>query len=442
MAADNVLVNADFAEVDEDGSPVSWELGLGNPRTAPELRVVSDDGQRWARFRMNDNGASMGYLSQDVTLPDGCEAVRVQALIRCKGDARALDHSVMRVFWNAEPKLHNGWPPWLYRHFLEPDSLNARNARVDVVLPVPMEGANLLRLDLMARWSPGGSVSFSEVSVTPCEAPEPRIVTLAVVQGHAKGTLDDACEWAAEQVATAAEMGADLVVLGEAINAAGLGMKALDTCEPIPGGPMSLALSAAAAKHGIYVVAGIYELAGDIAYNSAPLFGREGELIGVYRKIHLPSPEVDWGFTPGDSFPVFETDIGRIGIQICYDHHFPEASRALAMNGADIICTPIWGDGRSDDTAWPATARAHAIESGVVYVSAIYSQRDSNIIDRDGIVLMHADGEEGVYVAEVDLTPYAANVRIDDKGRNMPRSLKSVWRTERLPDTYGPISEW
>jgi N-carbamoylputrescine amidase len=442
MADDNLLVNADFVEAGDDGLPAGWELGVGNPGTAPELRVVTDDGTRLARFRMNDNGASMGCLSQEVTLPDGCEAVRVQALIRCKGDARALDHSVVRVFWNAEPKLHNGWPPWLYRHFPEYEVINARNARVDVVLPVPIAGANLLRLDLMARWSPGGSVSFGEVSVTPCEAPEPRIVTLAVVQGHATGTLEDACAWASQQVATAAEMGADLVVLGEAINAAGLGMKALDTCEPIPGGPMSQALSRAAAEHGIYVVAGIYEQAGDIAYNSAPLFGRKGELIGVYRKVHLPSPEVDWGFTPGDGFPVFETDIGRIGIQICYDHHFPEASRALAMNGADIICTPIWGDGRSDDTAWPATARAHAIESGVVYVSAIYSQRDSNIIDRDGIVLVHADGEDGVYVAEVDMTPYAANMRIDESGRNMPRSLKSVWRTERLPDTYGPIGEW
>ncbi|MCD6360879.1 MAG: carbon-nitrogen hydrolase family protein, partial [Armatimonadetes bacterium] len=410
--------------------------------TAPELHLVADDGERWARFVMRDNGASMGYLSQTVALPDGTEAVRVRARVRCRGDARALDHALIRIYWNAEPPLHNGWPPWLYRHFPDWESINARNARLDVVLPVPIEGANRLRLDLMARWAPGGSVAFSEVSVTPCEPPAPRRVKLAVVQGHAKGTLEDACAWAAEQVAIAAGKGADLVVLGEAINFAGLGIKPLDACEPIPDGPMSRALSRAAAEHHIYVVAGIYERDGDIAYNSAPLFGRNGELIGVYRKVHLPSPEVDRGFTPGDGFPVFDTDIGRVGIQICYDHHFPEAARALAVAGADIICTPIWGDGRSDGTAWPATARAHAIENGVVYVSAIYSQRDSNIIDRDGIVLVHADGEDGVYVAEVDMTPYAANVRIDEEGRNMPRSLKSVWRRERIPQAYGPIGEW
>ncbi len=442
MADDSLLTNADFAEVGDDGVPANWELSLGNPRTEPELRVVSDDGQRWVRFQMNDNGASMGYLGQAVILPEGTQAVRVQARVRCTGDARALEHAVVRVHWHADPMVKRSATSWLYRHFPDWEATNARNARVDVVLPVPIDWANRLTLDVMARWAAGGTVSFSDISVTPCDPPAPIHARLAVVQGHAKGSLEDACAWAAEQVAEAARQGADLVVMGEAINFAGLGVKPLDACEPIPGGPLSQALSKAAAEHGIYVVAGIYEQAGDIAYNSAPLFGREGEMIGVYRKVHLPSPEVEWGFTPGRSFPVFDTDIGRVGIQICYDHHFPEASRALAMNGADIICTPIWGDGRANDTAWPSTPRTHAIESGVVYISSIYSQRDSNILDRDGIVLVHADGEEGVFVADVDMTPHAASLYFNEAGVGMPRSFKGVFRTERLPDTYGPISEW
>ncbi len=442
MADDNVLTNADFADVGADGVPVGWALSVGNPRTAPDLRVLTDDGQRWARFIMRDNGASMGYLAQTASLPAGTRAVRVQARVRCTGDARALDHAVVRVHWGADPMVQPSQTSWLYRHFPDWESINARNARVDVVLPVPIEWANRLTVDVMARWSSGGTVAFSDISVTPCDPPAPVRPRLAVVQGHATGTIDDACAWAADQVAEAAKQGAELVCMGEAINFAGLGIKALDACEAIPEGPMSQALSKAAAEHGIYVVAGIYEIDGDIAYNSAALFGRSGELVGVYRKVHLPSPEVEWGFTPGRSFPVFDTDLGRVGIQICYDHHFAESARALAMNGADIICTPIWGDGRANNTSWPDTARTHAIESGVIYLSSIYSQRDSNIIDRDGIVLVHADGEEGVYSAEVDLTPHAASLYFNDKGVNMPRSFKGVFRTERIPEAYGPIGDW
>ncbi|HUS80706.1 MAG TPA: carbon-nitrogen hydrolase family protein [Armatimonadota bacterium] len=438
----NLLTNADFSAMGEEGVPEGWQLAAGNPLTAPELRIPADDGARWARFTMRENAASMGCLSQQVELPHGCEAVRVQVAIRCRGDARALDHSVVRLYWDSEPRLYKSGPGWLYRHFPDYDVINARSARVDAVIPVPMPGANRLRLDLMAHWSPGGSVAFGQVSVAPCDPPPPRRARLAVVQGYARGTPADACAWAAEQVAGAARQGADLVCLGEAINFAGLGIKPLDACEPIPDGPMSSALSCAAAEHNINVVAGIYERDGDIAYNSAALFGREGQLIGVFRKVHLPSPEVDWGFTPGNSFPVFDTDIGRVGMMVCYDHHFAESARALALNGAEIICVPIWGDGRADDTAWPATARTHAIENGVFYVAAIYSQRQSCVIDRDGMVLVNASGEDGVYTAEVDLTPYAASLHITEEGQNLPRSFKAVYRRERIPEAYRPISEW
>ncbi len=441
MAETNLLRNADLAQVGEDGVPVGWELSVGNPRTAPQLQVVTRYGKRWAQFVMRDNGASMGCLSQRVELPAGTRAVRVRARVRCTGGARAVEHALVRVYWNAEP-MRPSQTPWIYRHFPTWEVMDERNARLDVVLPVPIEWVNRLKFDLLARWSPGGTVCFSEASVQPCAAPPARKARLAVVQGHASGSIEDACAWAAAQVAEAARQGADLVVLGEAINFAGLNLAPLQACEPIPEGPMSRTLSRAAAEHGIYVVAGLYELDGDIAYNSAVLFGRRGELVGRFRKVHLPCPEVDWGFTPGRSFPVFETDIGRVGMMICYDHHFAESSRALALAGAEIICVPIWGDGRADDSAWPATARTHAIENGVFYVSAIYSQRDSNIIDPDGIVLAHADGQDGVYCAEVDLTPHAARLGFNEEGVNMPRSFKSVWRAERIPEAYRPIADW
>jgi len=437
-----LLDNGRFADVAEDGLPRAWEVALGNPRTAPRYGVAERDGTRWLQFAMAENGASMGYLWQSVMMPEGAEAVRIRVSVRCDGPARPEEHALVRVYWDDQPRVHTG-TGWIYRYFPEWTRIDGQRAELDLTLAVP-EGANRLRLDLMARWSPGGAVSFAEPSVAVAPAPERRMVRLAAVQGHAAAgsTPEDAITWAVEQVRVAGEMGADLVCLGEAINFAGVkGVKALDVCEPIPDGPLSQAVSAAANEHNVIVCVGIYEQAGDIAYNSAALFGRDGELIGVYRKVHLPSPEVDWGFTPGSTYPVFDTDIGRVGMQVCYDNAFPEGARALAVNGAEIICLPIWGEGRAGDTVWPCSPRMMALNNGVAYVCAVYSQRESCVIDPYGFVLVSAGGEDGVYVADVDLTPGGDASNWRDDGSIMPHDFRRVWRGERMPDTYGPLLE-
>ncbi|MEA3402085.1 MAG: carbon-nitrogen hydrolase family protein [Armatimonadota bacterium] len=441
--ADELVTNPDFAAV-EEGVPEGWTLELGNPRTKPRYGVVDRDGTRWMQFAMRESGASMGYIWQHVMLPEGTEAVRFQADVRCDGAAEPLEHSLVRIYWDDEPRVHTGWPPWIYRHFPQYAEVDGGLARLDATIPVP-ERANRVRFDLMARWSPGGAVSFANPSMQPVPAPQRRIVRLAAVQGHAASgsTLQDAIDWAVEQVRVAAEKAADLICLGEGINYAGIeDLEPLQACEPIPGGPMARALAAAADESDIIVCAGLYEIDGDICHNSAALWGRDGELIGVYRKVHLPSPEVEWGFTPGSSYPVFETDIGHVGMQICYDNCFSEGARALALNGAEIICLPIWGAGRADDTAWPHGARMLALNNAVAYVAAIYSQRESCVIDQHGIVLASAGGEDGVYVADVDLTPHAALNNWSEDDQITPRSYRGVWRRERMPQTYGPVLGW
>lgn len=444
MAQDaELLENPEFADPGEHAAPAGWEIHTGNPRTAPRYGVVARDGAHWMQFVMREDGASMGYLSQYAMIPEGVEALRIRVKTRCAGRARPDANALVRVYWDDEPRVHRG-TPWIYRHFPQWTTVDGRRAELDVLLPVP-EKANRVRLDLMARWSRGGAISFAAPSIETAPAPPGRIVRLAAVQGHAPAgsSPEDAIAWAVEQVRVAEDKGADLVCLGEAINFAGVtDVRALEACEPIPEGPMSQALMKAADEHNIIICAGIYEQAGDIAYNSSALFGRDGEFIGVYRKVHLPSPEVDWGFTPGDSYPVFETDIGRVGMQICYDNAFPEGARAVALAGAEIICLPIWGEGRADDTAWPHSPRMMALNNGVAYVCAVYSQRESCVIDPYGIVLVSAGGEDGVYVADVDLTPHAAGNNWVTEDALTPRSFRGVWRGERMPETYGPLLGW
>lgn len=109
--------------------------------------------------------------------------------------------------------------------------------------------------------------------------------------------------------------------------------------EEVPGGETTQALIELSKAHDMYIVAGLPEKEGENYYNSAVITGPEG-FIGLYRKTHLFFEEKLW-FKPGNTgFNVFNTDIGVIGVMICFDWYFPESMRALALQGAQVIAHP------------------------------------------------------------------------------------------------------
>lgn len=109
--------------------------------------------------------------------------------------------------------------------------------------------------------------------------------------------------------------------------------------ESVPDGDTTEALLKLSHERGMYIVAGLPEKDGKRYYNSAVLTGPDG-FIGVYRKTHLYSEETLY-FAPGDTgFKVWDTNIGRIGIMICFDWLFPESMRSLALSGADVVAHP------------------------------------------------------------------------------------------------------
>ena len=110
-----------------------------------------------------------------------------------------------------------------------------------------------------------------------------------------------------------------------------------------------------------------------------------------YRKVSLPREEIDGGLTPGKSFPVFDTDFGRIGLMTCWDVFFPESARSLAGKGAEIIFLPIWG-GNLD------LARARAIENQVYLVSSTYDMK-TGIFNREGKLIVEGSETDPVAVA-------------------------------------------
>ncbi len=212
-----------------------------------------------------------------------------------------------------------------------------------------------------------------------------------------------------------------------------------DLAESIPG-PSVDRLAVEARRWNAAVIAPIYERDGDgRGFNAAAVLDAQGDLKGVYRKVHVPHFDL-WEersyFEAGDSgFPVFDVGFARIGVQIGWDVFFPEVSRALALNGAQIIVTPTAAAFASHQR-WETVLRAHAITNGVyiLRVNRVGSEEahdfygSSFCVNPEGDLIGEPSGmTDGVLLAEIDL---------DEIDR-----VRSEWTylDDRRPDAYGAL---
>ena len=168
-----------------------------------------------------------------------------------------------------------------------------------------------------------------------------------------------------------------------------------------------------AKQYNMLIAANNYESINGKIYNTSTLYGRNGEIIGQYRKVHLADSE-RWSAMPGDDFPVFKTDIGKIGFAICYDMIFPETCRSLALNGADIIVhqTQGWGTGGKafDDSAvGEAFMHVRAAENSVYIIVAKVIQGNggdggrSLVIDNYGRIIAESEvSKESLLTTEIE----------------------------------------
>ena len=238
--------------------------------------------------------------------------------------------------------------------------------------------------------------------------------------------------------------GAKLLVLPECAIPGymfGSGEEALPFAEEIPG-PSTEALERECARLDLTIVCGLLEQDGDVLHNSAVLVGPDG-LIGTYRKTHLPFLGVDRFVVPGDELAVYDTPLGRIGVEICYDLRFPEVTRTLALRGADLVAHP---------TNFPMAAKiqtelitvARAAENRIYLLTAnrVGKERSgefcgwSQIVDPFGKRLAEADErEETLLVAEVDLE------KARDKDYVIPGEYELYLFGHRRPELYGALVE-
>ncbi|MCS6953548.1 MAG: carbon-nitrogen hydrolase family protein [Bryobacteraceae bacterium] len=243
----------------------------------------------------------------------------------------------------------------------------------------------------MAHYRAEGLREFTEIP-----APGPRRVVVAAVhsQPSKSRSAEENVRRFLEVVDKAVPEKTDVILLPEGITVVGTGKKYADVAEPAPG-PTTALLAEAARKKRAYIVAGIYEREGQLLYNTAVLVDRDGNLADKYRKVYLPREEMEGGLTPGDDYPVFATDFGRVQLMICWDVQYADPARALALEGAELVLVPIWGGNETLGTA-------RAIENHVFIATCGYDY-PTYVMDSAGKVLAQAAGQGTAAVATIDL---------------------------------------
>ena len=217
--------------------------------------------------------------------------------------------------------------------------------------------------------------------------------------------------------------------------------------EKVPDGPTTKLIQKLAKKHGMVIIAPIYEEdQPGVYYNTAAVIDADGKYLGKYRKTHIPHCQPGFWekfyFRPGNlGYPVFETAFAKVGVYICYDRHFPEGARALGLNGAEIVFNPSATVAGLSEYLWKLEQPAHAVANGY-FIGAI---------NRVGVEAPWKIGEfygqsyfcdpRGQFLATGPRDKDA--VVTADLNLDQIEEVRSVWQffRDRRPDAYGPLTE-
>ena len=216
--------------------------------------------------------------------------------------------------------------------------------------------------------------------------------------------------------------------------------------EKIPEGPTTQLMCETAKRLGMVLIVPIYEVENTgVYYNTASVIDADGTWLGKYRKTHiphcLPGFWEKFYFRPGNlGYPVFETKVGRIGVYICYDRHFPEGARCLGLNGAEIVFNPSATVAGLSEYLWKLEQPAHAAANGYFLgainrvgveqpwaIGEFYGQ--SYVVDPRGqMVAMASRDQDELLVTDIDLEQI--------------RTVRDTWQfyRDRRPDSYGAIT--
>jgi beta-ureidopropionase len=277
-----------------------------------------------------------------------------------------------------------------------------------------------------------------------------RTVRAALIQAQANMSKQEAIDKHIKMIADAAGQGAEVVGLQEIFHGpyfcAEQDAKWYDTAEP-EDGPTVSRMREVAREHGIVLIVPWYEEEQPgVYYNTACVIERDGTVLGKYRKTHIPHVgPCFWEkfyFKPGNlGYPVWETSVGRVGLIICYDRHFPEVARELGLKGAELVFNPSATVESLSRYLWELEQPAHAVANGFWIAASNRVGVEAPLNNskfygssyfcnpRGKIIAQASDSEDEVLVADLDLDEI--------------REVRNTWQffRDRRPETYGELAQ-
>jgi predicted amidohydrolase len=333
---DNLLTNPAL-QTNEAEVPAGWQLWAPRADLQPQIdTVVTAAGESLTALAGTGRLDTFGKLGQVVPAEAG-QWLEARVTLRAEGIADLSRCSLCNLVWRKEGRL-------IKEQLLDRVQREGEWLTISQVYQCP-EGADSCEIEIFLRHAPEGRLVIREASLaTASPRPAPRTARVAAVKLYppSPSTPQRNRELFCELLDQAGAAGVDICCLPEACNRVALEATSQELAEPVEGESFQ-AYAACAKRWGMWVVACYNTMEEGTCYNTAVLINRQGELAGTYRKTHLHWPEYREGVTPGDDYPVFQTDFGTIGMMICYDSWFPEVARLLAYKGAEAIFFPVWG---------------------------------------------------------------------------------------------------
>ena len=226
--------------------------------------------------------------------------------------------------------------------------------------------------------------------------------------------------------------------------------------EAIPNGPTTERMQRLAQETGMVLIVPMYEEEKPgLYYNTAAVIDADGRYLGKYRKTHLPHLPGFWEkfyFRPGNlGYPVFDTAVGKVGVYICYDRHFPEGARCLGLNGAEIVFIPSATARGLSQHLWRIEQTSHAIANGYFVGTINRVGIEAEIGDNDFYGQSYFCTPRGEFVTTLgdrsDLPgqgdAFQEELIIRDLHMKLIQEVRQTWQfyRDRRPEMYGEIVE-
>ena len=218
-----------------------------------------------------------------------------------------------------------------------------------------------------------------------------------------------------------------------------------DAVEAIPDGPTTRLMQEVARRHDMAIVVPIYEEDGaGIYYNTAAVIDADGRYLGKYRKTHIPHVKGFWEkfyFRPGNmGYPVFETAVGKVGVYICYDRHFPEGARALGLNGAEMVFIPSATSRGLSEYLWRIEQVSHAVANGYFVGTINRVGIEKEIGDDDFYGQSYFVDPRGQFIGDLG-DAYNEELIVRDMDLDKIQEVRQTWQfyRDRRPDAYADL---